>query len=258
MEIKVLIIDDEVYSVETLIKNIDWKVYGIEKVFGAYSAKEAREIILREEITLAFCDIEMPGESGLELIEWIREGTRLKGFIMEIVMLTCHPEYEFMRKAMQMGCSDYLLKPIDYKELDRVIKKAITQVEAKKLEYLRLEKIGEMVTEAEGDRYDIVSEKIIPYIEKHLTEAFSVTDLAEEVALNPQYMMRLFKKSTGQSIVEYVTQGKMALAKELLEKTQWNNDIIAEKVGYISASYFIKSFKRFSGMTPREYRKLLE
>ncbi|MBN2221536.1 MAG: response regulator [Vallitaleaceae bacterium] len=258
MEIKVLIIDDEVYSVETLMKQIDWKKYGVNQVFGAYSAKEAREIILKEEITLAFCDIEMPGESGLELIEWIREGTRLKGLIMEIVMLTCHPEYEFMRKAMQLGCSDYLLKPIDYKELDRVIQKAVQLLEAKKLEYLRLEKIGGMLNEAEADRYDFVTEKIIPYIEKHLTEAFSIGDLAEEVALNPQYMMRLFKKSTGYSIVEYVTQSKMSLAKELLEKTQWNNEIIAEKVGYVSASYFIKSFKRFSGMTPREYRKQAE
>ncbi len=256
MEINVLIVDDEAFSVATLMEEIDWQSYGINQVYGAYSAQEARDIMLKENIQLAFCDIEMPGESGLELIEWVREGTRLQGIIMEFVILTCHPEYEFMRKAMQIGCSDYLLKPIDYKELDRVIKKAVEQLEKNRLEYTRLETVEEIVSEGE-DKQDIVQKKILPYIHEHLTESFTVSDLAKEVALNPQYMMRLFKKSTGHSIVEYVTEAKMVLAKDLLTKTDWGNDMIAEKVGYISSSYFIKVFKRVFGMTPREFRKKL-
>ena len=256
MNINALIVDDEAFSVDTLIQNIDWPSYGIDKVYSAYSAAEARNLLLREDITIALCDIEMPGESGLELIEWVQEGTRLKGMIMEFVILTCHPEYEFMRKALQIGCSDYLLKPIDYEELDRVLKKTVKLVQNKLAESSTHDLVEEILEDE--DRHDIVREKIIPYIHDHLTESFNVTDLADEVALNHQYMMRLFKKNTGYSIIEYVTQQKIQLAKEILIKTEWNNELVAEKVGYISASYFIKAFKRQVGMTPKEYRKQMK
>lgn len=256
MEINLLIVDDEVFSVETLMTQIDWDKYDVNKVYGANSAQEAREHMLKYNISLALCDIEMPGESGLELIEWVREGTRLQGMVMEFIILTCHPEYEFMRKAMQIGCSDYLLKPIDYEELDRVLVKAVKSIHEKESEFMRLTTVENLVSDAE--KSDIVQEKIIPYILENLTQPFTIADLAKSVALNPQYMMRLFKKNTGQSIVEYVTTQKILLAKDLLSKTDWNNDIIAEKVGYISTTYFIKLFKKLSGMTPREYRKTLE
>lgn len=255
MEINLLIVDDEVFSVDTLKEQINWKQYDIQQVYGAYSAQEARKLMLEQNITLVLCDIEMPGESGLELIEWVREGTRLQGLIMEFIILTCHPEYEFMRKAMQIGCSDYLLKPIDYDELDTVLRKAIKNIREKESEFMRLATVENLVSE--NEKSDLVQEKIIPYIMENLTQSFTIADLAKYVALNPQYMMRLFKKNTGQSIVEYVTTQKMLLAKELLSKTEWNNEIIAEKVGYISTTYFIKIFKKLSGMTPREYRKTL-
>lgn len=255
MEINLLIVDDEVFSVETLKTQIDWKKYDIHQVYGAYSAQEAREIMMEHTICLALCDIEMPGESGLELIEWVREGTRLQGLIMEFIVLTCHPEYEFMRKAMQIGCSDYLLKPIDYEELDFVLHKAVKNIREKESEFMRLTTVENLVSE--NEKSDLVQEKIIPYILENLTQPFTIADLAKNVALNPQYMMRLFKKNTGQSIVEYVTTQKMLLAKDLLSKTEWNNEIIAEKVGYISTTYFIKIFKKLAGMTPREYRKML-
>ena len=82
-----------------------------------------------------------------------------------------------------------------------------------------------------------------------------MTDLSDHVSLNPQYMMRLFKKITGMSILEYVTAYRVNGAKELLLKTDWSLEAIAEKVGYYSAGYFIKVFKRTEKMTPGEYRK---
>ncbi len=253
MGIKVLIVDDEAYSVETLKAEIKWQKYPVDQVLCAYNAEEAREAIVREQINLLICDIEMPGESGLELIEWVREGTRLDGYNMECIILTCHPEYQFMRKAMQIGCSDYLLKPVDYNEIDRVIEKAIKKLDDNNSEYIKLESYGNGTNDTE--REDIIKSKLIPYIRENINNPFTISDLAKYAALNPQYMMRLFKKTTGKSIVEYVTERKMEIAKELLTKTQWTNEIISEKVGYVSANYFIKLFKKQYGMTPREFRK---
>lgn len=268
MRINALIVDDEESSVEAIRDGVAWEKCGISEVFGAYSAKEARQIMDRESIQVLLCDIEMPGESGLEFIEWIREETRLAGQNMECVILTCYPEYSFMRKAMQLGCSDYLLKPLDYSELERVIVKAGCAVREHQTEESDGGPEGEGNRET-GEDSDfseqrkketedgtaLIQKKVIPYIQENLTASFSVGDIAEYVALNPQYTMRLFKKTMGMSILEYVTQCRLEKAKGYLENTSYNNEIIAGKVGYVSSSYFIRLFKKQYGITPREYRK---
>lgn len=253
MKIDVLIVDDEENSVEILKRQVQWKRFPVGNVYGANSAGEARSIMREHTVQLLLCDIEMPGESGLEFIEWIREEKNLAQCNMECIILTCYPEYGFMRKAMQLGCSDYLLKPVDYDELYKVIEKAIGII----TENQEAGKDREIFEDAEegNQSQDMVYQKIIPYIRENLTASFSVTDIAAHVALNPQYTMRLFKKTTGMSILEYVTRERMEQAKNLLENTKYNNDIIAEKVGYVSANYFIKQFKKAYGITPREYRK---
>lgn len=243
-----MIVDDEEKSVEVLKKKIERHKSSIKYVYGANSAEQAREIMKKHSIQLLLCDIEMPGESGLEFIEWIRDEKNLSQYNIECIILTCYPEYEFMRKAMQLGCSDYLLKPVDEDELYQVIEKAIGIIR---------EKQNSEIEEMENGNHtqDVVYQKMIPFIKKNLNKTFSVTDIASYIALNPQYTMRLFKKTTGLSILEYVTKERIEQAKRLLETTQYNNDIIAEKIGYVSVSYFIRQFKKVCGVTPREYKK---
>lgn len=256
MEINVLIVDDEENSVETLKKRVQWDRFPIKNVYGANSAEEARGIMQGHPVQLLLCDIEMPEESGLEFIEWIREEKNLAQCNIECIILTCYPEYGFMRKAMQLGCSDYLLKPLDYEELYRVLEKAVKAV-AENQEDMKKQEL-QPEPEAGNHPQDMVYKKILPYIHDNITKAFSVADIAKYAALNPQYTMRLFKKTTGMSILEYVTKERMEQAKRLLETTKYNNDIVAEKVGYVSANYFIKQFKKAYGMTPREYRKSIK
>lgn len=266
MEISALIVDDEENSVEMLKRQVPWDRFSIKHVYGAGSAAQARAIMETHSVQLLLCDIEMPGESGLEFIEWIREEKDLEQCNLECVILTCYPEYGFMRKAMQLGCSDYLLKPVDYEELYQVMEKAVRVIRENHaaLEKKRPgEKEGEPQPAKDGSpKYwegssgrELVYQKMLPYIREKLTTHLSVTEIAACAALNPQYAMRLFKRVTGMSILEYVTSQRIELAKKLLETTSYQNEIIAEKVGYVSANYFIRQFKRTCGMTPREYRK---
>ena len=131
MEIKALLVDDEEQCVKTLREGIDWEKLGIQEVFGAYNAVQAREIMERETISLILCDIEMPGESGLEFISSVREKADLNDENVECIILTCYPDYKFMRKAMQIGCSDYLIKPLDGEEMMAVLEKAVEKIRKK-------------------------------------------------------------------------------------------------------------------------------
>lgn len=247
----VLIVDDEINNIESLKSGFDWKAHNISHIYGASDASEAREIIAGTHIDIMICDIEMPGENGLELIEWIREQKNLNAVETEYIILTCFPEYNYMRKAIQLGCSDYLIKPVDIDELSRVLDKTLLSIRNNRLYQSSV---------PETDLYEpgnLITDKLLPYLKEHLCEHLTITDMARYLALNPQYMMRLFKKTTGVSILEYVTSEKMKQARELLRTTDWSNEIISDHLGYGSQGYFIKLFKNQYRMTPREYRKSL-
>lgn len=249
-EISALVLDDELFSVEVLLEEVPWEKYGITTVSCASSVREAKKYLQSHAVNIMLCDIEMPGESGLDMVEWSTEYTRFSAEPMVCIILTCHPKYEYLRKALQLGCLDYLLKPVDLSDLGRSLEKAISVIQQKRLE-IRQNPVLEDARKSE----DLLTDKVFPFIEKHLDSQFSVTDIADHVALNPQYLMRVFKKSTGMSILEYVTKKRIEHAKELLIKTDWPLTSISEKVGYVNYTYFMKVFKSLEAITPGEYRK---
>ena len=267
MEINVLIVDDEAYCVEKLIHDLDWPSLGIHRAYSAYSATQAMKVMESESIQLLICDIEMPGASGLELIEWINEASRLMNFSIECLMLTCHPEYEFMRKAMQLGCSDYLLKPFKTDEMCQAIRTQVKKIHENSKKnpdfykpYVKIEKsvsavAAEMENDFPPDTALHIQSKVIPYIQEHIAAPITVTEIAQTVNLNPQYLMRLFRKQMGCSIIQYVTRYKMALARDMLIHTAASNADIAEKLGYLNTTYFLRVFKENEGITPGAFRK---
>ena len=83
-----LLVDDEVIIVSLLKKHIAWKELGIEEVLIAYTAAEARRSVEDHAVDIIICDIEMPGESGLDFLFWVREN---RPEIMRII-LTGYPD----------------------------------------------------------------------------------------------------------------------------------------------------------------------
>ena len=63
------------------------------------------------------------------------------------------------------------------------------------------------------------------------------------------------KKIGGKKALCKDCSAQVSMAKELLKNTDWNNEIVSDKLGYASSGYFIKLFKKTFGMTPREFRK---
>lgn len=114
---RLLIVDDEQFAVEGLLYCCEWKAYGIEEVLTANRADKAREIMNEHRIELLICDIEMPDEDGLSLVGWVREYSPWT----ESIFLTCHSEFSYAKKAVNLGSFDYLLKPVDTDELLSVV-----------------------------------------------------------------------------------------------------------------------------------------
>lgn len=94
------------------------------------------------------------------------------------------------------------------------------------------------------------------YIQEHYTEDLSLDVIAGHIKVSPTYLSRIFTQEKGVGIQEYLTDLRLWKAKELL--TQSNDRIyeIAAKVGYSDAVYFNKVFKKHTGKTPKEYRRM--
>lgn len=106
-------------------------------------------------------------------------------------------------------------------------------------------------SEKEADR---VVRKLHDYIEKHLEEPLSLTQLADVVYLTPSYLSRLYKRKTGDNMTDYIIERKIREAKRMLSESHYQIQVIGERIGYPSPSYFSRFFKRETGMTPQEFR----
>ncbi|WP_026657654.1 response regulator transcription factor [Butyrivibrio sp. AC2005] len=248
---KLLLVDDEIVALNALKRRVDWIKYGFSDVYTAMDADNARKMLDENTIDLVLCDIEMPGDSGLILSAEIRDNYENT----EVIMVTCHSDFDSMKSSMQNRVRDYLLKPIDYDELDLMLKKYIEDKEKRETK----DKIDRIVRIAEEKDTDEITdkdpiEKAEEYIEKHLSEKIYVENLAKIAYMNEQYFMRVFKKRTQKSVTEYITDKRMQLAAQLLRDTDKSISFIADAVGITDDAYFSRSFKKHSGISPTEYR----
>ena len=96
--------------------------------------------------------------------------------------------------------------------------------------------------------------KLVDYINKHLSEDLSLGVLAQEVSYSEYYICRIFKKVTNYTLTNYIVEKRIAQAAHYLTGDMTINKA-AEKVGFNNYSYFYKTFKRYMGMNPAEYKE---
>jgi two-component system response regulator YesN len=95
------------------------------------------------------------------------------------------------------------------------------------------------------------------YMEQNYTCDLTLQEVAEHVGMNPAYFSVLFKGVVGESYIKYLTRNRMELAKSLLGKGQKVNDV-SEKVGYHTYRHFSEVFKKYTAMTPGQYKEQLK
>ncbi|MGG1555408.1 response regulator transcription factor [Paenibacillus ferrarius] len=97
-------------------------------------------------------------------------------------------------------------------------------------------------------------QQIEQYISEHLSEQLSLIDVAQHLYLNASYLSRYFKLETGMNFTDYMHRYKMKLACRMLKSKQENIEIISLKLGYTDRTYFSKIFKKYVGISPKDYR----
>ncbi|MFD0675621.1 MULTISPECIES: response regulator transcription factor [unclassified Paenibacillus] len=114
------------------------------------------------------------------------------------------------------------------------------------------------IREREFHKNKVMVEKIKRYIERNYQMNITLEMLSEELYYSPNYINQIFKQETGGTIFDYVTRYKMERAKDMLAVNQFKLYEIAEKLGYNHTAYFSSLFKKYMGVTPKDFRRQLE
>ena len=123
--------------------------------------------------------------------------------------------------------------------------------------------VGRLITEgnnpadgSDNPRYGEAVDKAISIIESHYAERLTLSVLASAVNYSPNHFHRLFLTCVGKSPQEYILGYRVKQAKLRLTSTRETLSEVAYGCGFSSQSYFSLCFKRATGLTPKEYRKM--
>ncbi|CAM4038432.1 response regulator transcription factor [Paenibacillus alkaliterrae] len=122
---KLFIVDDEPFILEGLSSVIDWEEFGIKLSGKASDGRDAFEALKQSGVDILITDIRMPEMNGLELIR------RLKPLYpdMKFIVLSGYNEFDYLREGMRLGIENYLLKPINIKELTETVSSTVQKIE---------------------------------------------------------------------------------------------------------------------------------
>lgn len=249
---KVLIADDEKVVCDgmcAILAAIPGTYFEIRAVTGVEAAKEE---LRRFKPDMVITDIEMPGVSGLKLVEYVQEyyaGTR-------VLILSGHDDFDYVRTAFKLQVDDYLLKPIDVAKFQELMKRIYVEFQCNAAG-ARVDEIYRDFFSAEPQRP--VSgrlQEICDYIKRNYAKDVSLRKLTEVFSCSETFLCNLFKQETGSTYLEYVNRVRMKNAfRYLISDPHRSIHAVASDLGYTNERQFFRVFKGLTGITPNQLRE---
>ena len=240
-KLKVLLVDDEIMIREGFKRLFNWEAHGCEVVGEAADGMEALGQIDALLPDIVIMDINIPVMNGLKVIEV----SRVKHPEIAYVIVSGYDDFAYCRQALRLQITDYILKPVNYEEFGSCIDN---------LKISMYEKQTSAQPDSDKQEERVIS-SITRYLQEHLSEEISLSVLADEFHLNPQYISQLFKNEIGVGFLAYLTNIRMEKAKKLLLSTALSVTEISSRVGYGDYRVFTKVFKKTEGITPSRFRR---
>jgi two-component system response regulator YesN len=236
---RLLIADDDPMFLHSLVGHIPWGELGVEIAGMATNGKEALALYRERRPELLLSDIRMPLMDGINLATAVRE-IQLD---CQIIFMSVYADKEYLKMAIKLQAVDYIEKPVDREELIGAIVRAVKAL------------CGRPMPSA-GDiwRFSRTVEDVIQYLLDNFQQELTIEFLAGQVYLSPNYLSNLFKKETGKTILQFLTEIRIGKSKELLANSYESVQEIAGRVGYSDSRHFSKIFRKAVGKTPTAFR----
>ena len=251
IDLPILLIVEDNLDVTRYLKsllNTDYNVY------TAMNGREGLDKTLELIPDIVISDVMMPEMDGFTLCEKLKTDERTSH--IPVILLTARSSDISKLEGLETGADDYLIKPVNAKELLIRIKNLIEQRRRLRERFSRdvtLSPKDIAVTSAD-QRF---LEKAIEIVEKEMKEPdFSVEQFSKEVGMSTSQLYRKIHALTNQSPVEFIRTFRLKRAAFLFKQKFGNVAEIAFEVGFNNLSYFAKCFRELFGKSPSEYSKL--
>ena len=243
---RVILVDDERLIIRGLSTVVPWAELGCEVAGTAYDGVNGLELIRKIRPDIVMTDIRMPNMDGLTMLAAIRSEFPE----IQMSVLTAYRDFEYARQAITLGVCRYLLKPSNLEELKDAVRQMVSRLDA-------MPRLPERNTEDETVREagNHLVKAALAYMKEHCTEQhLSLSEVADHVYVSQWHLSKLLNRETGQSFFDLLGSLRISRAKEMLADPSRRIHEIAEATGFSDVAHFSRSFKRFAGCTPGEYR----
>jgi len=247
---RLLIVDDEKDICENIKYLLDWSQYNITSILTATSYTEAVSKAVDFQPHIALVDVSLGDHWGYELAEHLRS----MGMQTVFCMISGYDDFNYVHKSMQATARDYLLKPINVKELRAFIERTIVRDLHGSIAKHPTAREVDPVLGVEYSQFSKITNKIILIVKSNYRSAQSLTSIAEIFNMSSKYIGRIFLKDTGIKFSEYLTAYRMIQARKLIENTQEKISVIANMVGYSQLNNFYVHFKNYYNISPSTLR----
>lgn len=271
---RIVVVEDEEKVRNGLVRLIH-KLSDTYQVVGeCENGEKGRAVIQEAKPDLVITDIRMPVMSGIGMLELLKK----EGNMTRTIILSGHSEFEFARKALQIGVViEYLLKPITAEDLKQVLLLAEKHMTNQLLNGIRQGQAGPVMTLQEPNElrkalletadkiaqqlskipksHSLLIHRSMKIIQDKYSSGITLDELANALSITPEYLSSLFQKDLGISFTAYIKDIRMKEAKELLMSPLKAFEV-AKQVGYADAKYFTRVFKETTGLTPGEFQKV--
>ncbi len=224
MPYRVFFVEDEIITREGIRDNVDWHASGFEFCGEAADGEMALPLLHTTQPDVLITDIKMPFMDGLQLSKIVRE--RMPW--VKIIILSGHDEFEYAQKAINLGVTDYLLKPVTVKKLQNALQKLTVQLDQERKEQENLKKLQEQVEEnREALREKFLFKLVVGAISP--TESIEKGHLLGLDLIARYYLVVILKIELGDRTEQYdydEYQRILCVVTELVEK---NPDIFVLK-----------------------------
>jgi two-component system, response regulator YesN len=220
-----------------------------ECVGQAADGEEALELVECRVPDLLVTDIRMPVLGGLELVERIRRADP----DLRIVIVSGYSEFEYARKAIELGVDEYVLKPVEIERLRETLRRVRIRLEASAAKV-----DSRFGLDAPGAGDEDLARAVGLYLRENYRQPYSLERLAATFGCKPAYLLRLYRKATGSTPTQDIIRLRIEKAKHLLAgHSQLEVKQVAAAVGYEDPLYFSRLFKRETGLAPSAFKDSL-
>ncbi|MNI35192.1 putative response regulatory protein [compost metagenome] len=208
---------------------------------------------LKPDIVIA--DVNMPLMDGITMIE-----RSVEAATCSFIIVSGYDEFHLAQKAVHLGVSEYLLKPLDQQQLLEALERAKAQIELKKkYQFIKNnpKQLDEVLSAAMMDNPTKASKyvaQMITYIQENYADKISIQDLVKKLGISSTYLNQKFKSETTYTFNEFLNRYRIQKAMDLLKTREGKVYNIASEVGFKDYKYFISIFKKYVCLTPSQFQ----